>query len=168
MQKCHLGALFSCAAVLTMAIHVLQGGMCWSPTISAVVHAHLMAFPVVQLTSSLFVVNGLATAAGSAHFFFFDVQSEVRERIMKLRLVYVLGLANVLGCMCWLFAQEITGGIMLAAALVNEPACLPHLHLHSGFACYDSCRDHGDAHTLHPPQPIHCKATAIQVAWDLR
>ena len=47
-------------SALNVAVHLLLGGVCWSPAISAMVHAHLATLPVVRLFGSQVVANALA------------------------------------------------------------------------------------------------------------
>ena len=55
-------------SALNVAVHLLLGGVCWSPAISAMVHAHLASLPVARLFSSQIVGNALLTAAAAVHF----------------------------------------------------------------------------------------------------
>ena len=98
-------ALVGGGAALNVAFHALLGGVCSSPTVSGLVHAHLATFPVVRLTGSHFVFNGLVSTAFAVHFI--NLRSEGAARMTKLALVSVLVLVNIL-VQSWWWTHDIT------------------------------------------------------------
>ena len=90
----HCGII--CGGVaLNIAVHLLFGGVCWSPALTVTVHAHLATFPIVRLSGSQLALNGLLTAASAAHFV--KLSSEGAVRAAKLSTLSLLALVNILG-----------------------------------------------------------------------
>ena len=113
-------ALIAGSAALNVAFHVLLGGICASPYVSAVVHAHFATFPVIRLAGALFVVNGLVAAAVTAHLVNFE--SEGAARMAKLGLLAVLALMNILLQGWWWthnLQEETVLWLYLPATLLN-------------------------------------------------
>ena len=81
-------------SALNVAVHLLLAGGCWSPAISATVHAHLATLPVVRLSGSQVVANALLTAAAAVHFV--KLSSKGTVRMLKLGTLSVLALVNIL------------------------------------------------------------------------
>ena len=115
-----LSGLATGSTAVTVAIHGLLGGVCFSPTISAVVHANFVTFPVVRAGSSVFVVNSLANAAVAAHFV--DLKSEGFVRVAKLLTLSVLALVNIVA-QGWWWTHDLTRTlqdmVLLPASLLN-------------------------------------------------
>ena len=99
-----LSGSIGASAVLTVASYALLGGICWSPTISAVVHAHFASFPVLRLAGLLYALNCVATAAVSSHCV--ALQSEGTVRKAKLAILSVLALLNILA-QCWWWTDDV-------------------------------------------------------------
>ena len=119
----------TCGGVaLNVTVHLLLGGVCWSPATSAVVHADLATsrFPVVRLAvGSQLVVNGLLTAASAAHFA--RLSSEGAVRTAKLITLSVLALVSILGHgLGWMddFTAFTRMALMLGSAVLSLLGCV--------------------------------------------
>ena len=113
----YLRGLISGCAAFNIAYQMLLGGLCWSTTISAVVHAHFMtlpAFAVVRLAASHWVANTLVTAAVAAHFV--NTKSEGTARVRNLSILGSLGLANSF-VQYWWWVHDLTESTLAASVL---------------------------------------------------
>ena len=79
-------------AASAAALHGLMGGVCFSPTVAAALHAQFETSPLSRLIVLHLLVNSLVASAVAAHFVF---RSEGGARAAKLALLSVLALTNI-------------------------------------------------------------------------
>ena len=107
--------------VCEVACRAILAGACWSPSISAAVHAQLATFPVLRL--GLPVHRSLVYIALAAHLV--NLKSEGMARAVKLVILFVLSAVNI-HLIAWWWVHDLSGSTLQvpshAALLLNSPS----------------------------------------------